>query len=176
MKTGSKAWKRKNSRLKLLLQPLPELLSEAIRNLMIVRATCRGQLGYIISLRNDWVAVVFVLWAPSERPTIIGDQNQPVDQNSYNKIILSMLYSHEYGTYEFINPSIAGFISSRGRHKQKSFELRKLLWNCSSNGFAKIKYVFLAIVIAIDHTNSCYSSVWRDAMCRQVNLCPLWLK
>ena len=132
----------KNARLKLLLQPLPELLSEAIRNLMIVRATCRGQLGYIISLRNDWVAVVFVLWAPSERPTIIGDQNQPVDQNSYNKIILSMLYSHEYGNYEFINPSIAGFISSRGRHKQKSFELRKLLWNCNSNGFAKIKYVF----------------------------------
>ena len=139
MKTGSKAWNRKNSRLKLLLQPLPELLSEAIRNLMIVRATCRGQLGYIISLRNDWVAVVFVLWAPSERPTIIGDQNQPVDQNSYNIIILSMLYSHEYGTYEFINPSIAGFISSRGRHKQKSFELRKLLWNCNSNGFAKLK-------------------------------------
>ena len=31
-----------------------------------------------------------------------------------------MLYSHEYGNYEFINPSIAGFISSRGRNKQKN--------------------------------------------------------
>ena len=38
-----------------------------------------------------------------------------------------MLYSHEYGTYEFINPSIVGFTSSRGRNKQKPLELRKLL-------------------------------------------------
>ena len=38
-------------------------------------------------------------------------------------MLLSILYSHETVTYEFVNPYIAGCPSSRGPNKQRTLEL-----------------------------------------------------
>jgi len=71
VKTGSKAWKRKTCAnthrirvvdlfLKLRLQPLPELLFEATYHSTVVVVTYMDQLGHVLSLHDDFVAVVFV--------------------------------------------------------------------------------------------------------------------
>ena len=59
--------------LKLLRQPLPELLSEAIYHSTMVVVTFRDQLGYVLSLHDDLVAVVFVFACTK---LFLRDQNQ----------------------------------------------------------------------------------------------------